>query len=461
MALLSWPWVTLLIYRRFPVGRATIVSVLTAYLLLPVSTAIDLPMIPPMDKFTVSNLAAFAVCRYVLGKRIVLLPRFRAVRLLVLLYIISPFATALLNHDPIMTGPLFIKGMNAYDALSAVIRQLLFILPFILGLNFLNDASSHEDILLILIVSALFYSLPMLFEIRMSPQLHRWIYGFFPHSFVQQMRYGGFRPVVFLGHGLLVAFFTMSALVAAVTFSRIRRPVLGFQTGLIIVYLAVVLLLCKSMASVLYAVFMIVIIKTMTPRFQVRVARILVIMVILYPMMRSLEWFPVTQIKEIAVAGGQERAQSLQYRLDNEEILLTKARQRPLFGWGSWGRNRVYDQKTGKDISVTDGRWIIVMGEFGWVGFLAEFGLLALPVISSVRALAFVTDRRERIVLSSISLLMAISLVDLLPNSTVTPWTWLLAGALLGRVEAIRSSMRSAYRKPENNTGKAMLRGHV
>ena len=76
-----------------------------------------------------------------------------------------------------------------------------------------------------LIVAGLCYSVPMLFEVRMSPQLHTWIYGYFPHSFVQQMREGGFRPVVFLGHGLLTAFFIMSAAVAAAAFwqTRTRR----------------------------------------------------------------------------------------------------------------------------------------------------------------------------------------------------------------------------------------------
>ncbi len=205
-----------------PAVRATLWSILGAYLLLPKGTEVDLPMLPPMDKESLPNLAAFFVCRIVLGKRVPLLPRYGAAHALMLVYIVSPFITALLNTDPVVAGSTYIPGMNLYDALSAVIRQFLFILPFLLGLQFFKSVKDIEAMLMVLVVAGLWYSLPMLFEVRMSPQLHTWLYGYFPHSFVQQMREGGFRPVVFIGHGLLVAFFAMTAVVAAAAFTRIQ-----------------------------------------------------------------------------------------------------------------------------------------------------------------------------------------------------------------------------------------------
>jgi hypothetical protein len=36
------------------------------------------------------------------------------------------------------------------------------------------------------------------------------------------------------------------------------------------------------------------------------------------------------------------------------------------------------------------------------------------------------------------SLLLAFNVVDLLPNATLTPLTWLLSGALLGYAEVLR-----------------------
>ena len=41
--------------------------------------------------------------------------------------------------------------------------------------------------------------------------------GYFQHSFEQMMRAGGFRPIVFLYHGLWVAFLTATAVLAAFT----------------------------------------------------------------------------------------------------------------------------------------------------------------------------------------------------------------------------------------------------
>ena len=57
--------------------------------------------------------------------------------------------------------------------------------------------------------------MPALFEVRFSPQLNIWIYGFFQHDFQQMIRGGSFRPIVFLPHGLWVALFFLSTLVAA------------------------------------------------------------------------------------------------------------------------------------------------------------------------------------------------------------------------------------------------------
>ncbi len=105
-----------------------------------------------------------------------------------------------------------------------------------------------------------------------------------------------------------------------------------------------------------------------------------------------------------------------------------------MFGWGDWGRNRLYDPETGRDASVTDGYWIITVSSFGWAGFLAKFGLLALPVLAVLRRHRR-TGEEPRPIIAGTCLLAAISMAELLPNSTLPPWTWLIAGALLGYAE--------------------------
>ena len=127
-------------------------------------------------------------------------------------------------------------------------------LPFFLGRQLLRNSADIEEILRTLIIAGLLYSLPMLFEIRMSPQLHHWFYGYSPFGFATQMRYGGFRPSVFMENGLVAAFFVMTATVAATAFWRTRTRVQKLPPATITAYLSAILILCKSLGALIYGV---------------------------------------------------------------------------------------------------------------------------------------------------------------------------------------------------------------
>jgi hypothetical protein len=435
-ALLMWPVVAMVLYSTRSVGQATLWTILGAYLLLPVGASIKFEMVPQFDKSSIPSIAALVGCLLVAGRFRWLGQGFGLV--LVLALLIGPFVTSELNGDLVSIGGRVLPGVGHYDALSAVVAQFLVLIPFFLGRQFLSSAGDTEDVLRVLIVAGLFYSLPMLFEVRMSPQLHSWIYGYFPHSFLQQMREGGFRPVVFLGHGLLTAFFIMTATVAAAAFWRTRTRVLQLPPSGLTTYLGGVLILCKTLGALLYGAALVLLVRFTRPQLQLRIALALVVIALLYPTLRATDLFPTRTLVELAEAIDVERAQSLKFRFDNEDMLLDRAWQRFAFGWGRFGRNRVYDAESGNDVSVTDGRWIITMGQFGFVGFLAEFGLLALAVARAAQAAKFAQDDNEQVLLAALALIVAINVVDLLPNASLSPWTWLLAGALLGRAEALR-----------------------
>jgi hypothetical protein len=175
------------------------------------------------------------------------------------------------------------------------------------------------------------------------------------------------------------------------------------------------------------------------PQSQLRVALVLVAIALLYPTLRAADLFPTHSLLDAATSASADRAQSLHFRFENEDQLLAHAWERFWFGWGRFGRNRVYDDESGEDVSVTDGRWIITMGQFGFVGFLGEFGLLALSVIAAASALKYAQSVPDQVYVSALALIVAVNVIDLLPNSSISPWTWLLAGALLGRAEDLRS----------------------
>ena len=71
------------------------------------------------------------------------------------------------------------------------------------------------------------------------------------------------------------------------------------------------------------------------PAFAIVVA----VIVMFYPMLRGAGWIPVDTVYNMALSISEERAASLKFRLDNEDALLTHANQKPLAGWGSWGRS--------------------------------------------------------------------------------------------------------------------------
>jgi len=439
--LFSWPLVTFALYVRLPIVRATLWSILGAYLLLPPAIEVDLPLIPPLDKSSISNLSAFFSCWFIAGKPVRLLPNILWARLILLAFVSSPFITALLNPEPIIAGQRFIKGMEYYDAFSSVIRQIILMLPFAMGFALFRSEQDLESIFRVLALSGILYSVPMLLEVRLSPQLNQWIYGYFPSQFLQSMRGEGFRPVVFIGHGLGVAYFAMTALISAAALQKLRLSVLGISSTMTVMFLIVVLFLCKSLGSVVYAIVILFLMYSTKPINQVKIAQFLVLLTILYPLLWTADLVPLQNMVDMAEVVSEERATSLNFRFENEERLLNKAMQHPFFGWGSWGRNRVYDLVTGKDLSVTDGRWIITLGSFGLMGFLAEFGLLALPVFLCARNIKRTTNRRELVMVATLAMLLTINMIDLLPNSTLTPFSWLLAGSLLGysrRLKTVR-----------------------
>ena len=104
------------------------------------------------------------------------------VEVLAAMLLVGPVLTSYLNGDTIVVGYRVLPGVGVYDGISAFLSQLALFLPFLLGRRILQDASGAEAIVRALALAGLLYSLPMLLEIRLSPQLSNWIYGFFMGS---------------------------------------------------------------------------------------------------------------------------------------------------------------------------------------------------------------------------------------------------------------------------------------
>jgi len=455
LMLLIWPFICLGLFRNLPLQRALIWSILGGYLFLPPLAEFNLPLVPALDKVSIPNLSVLLILWLGTNEKLQLWPASRLATLLVVGLILSAIPTVLTNGDPILFQSLrglepilfpvdALPGQSIRDVGSVLIGQMLMLVPFLLARQFLADEKGLRELLLAFMLGGLIYSLPSLFEIRFSPQLNTWVYGFFQHSFLQMMRDGGFRPIVFLPHALWLALFMCIALVSAVALAR-QTPIIDRWKMLLWAgYLALVLYLCKSLASQAYALLLVPMVLLAPARWQIRMALLFATVAVIYPMLRNAGLVPLDGILAQAEAISAERAQSLGYRFYNEEQLLARAAEKPWFGWGGWGRNLVRDAANGDILSIPDGRWIIVFGTFGWLGYLCEMGLLALPIVLIGLYLWRHGDADLSPWVAPLTLILGITMMDMLLNATLTPLTWLSAGAILGHAERLAALGQTA-----------------
>ncbi len=449
MMLISWPLVSLFLFLRLPLERAILWCIIGGYLVLPPLAEFDLPLVPDMDKFSIPSVMAFGLCLFLLRKPVPIWPEPWLARIALLLFVTCVIPTVLTNADPILfrvlqnSDPIvfltdMLPGLRWRDLGSVIINQTILLMPFLLARRYLSDEKGQKELLMALCLAGLAYSLPALFEVRFSPQLNTWIYGFFQHDFSQMMRQGGFRPIVFLPHALWLAVFVFSCVVAATALARAAAAD-RTRFALAAAYLFGVLVLCKSLASLAYGLAIVPLVAFASPRWQVRLAVLIAIVAITYPMLRNFGMIPTDQILAQAEAISAERAQSLGYRFDNEAMMLARAAEKTWFGWGGWGRNLVRDLETGQIISVPDGRWIITFGTFGWLGYIAEMGLLTLPIFLLAKEIHRARPLQLSPYATPLALILAATLADMLLNDTLIPITWLCAGSVLGHAERLRN----------------------
>ncbi|CUH20695.1 Lipid A core-O-antigen ligase [Jannaschia seosinensis] len=447
VALFGWPVVVAILFSRQDVPRATAAAILGGYLLLPHGVGYNLPVLPTYNKNFAASLSAIIAITLIAGSRrpnraktdvtgeAFLLPGWiphsKIVLLGLAMIVVGSFATALTNTSSLNEGGRILRGLSIYDAGSMVLSAGVALLPFLLGRRVFAMPHLQRLLLAAFAIAAALYGILALYEIRMSPQLSRQVYGFFPHSWTQHVRGGGYRPVVFLQHALWLAIFLAMGFLASLSLAlrNTRHRTMWFSISLL---LLLTLILGKSLGAFMLALaFGAALLFGGAVRIPLIISAATASLVLVYPMMRGADLVPINSFVSKFESIDATRASSFSFRLRNEDMLLEKANQKPLFGWGGYARARVYDQE-GRDLSVTDGEWVITIGEVGWIGYLGKFGLLCLPIVALFRHRKTWNIGPETVGLCA---MLSINLIDLIPNATLTPLTWLIAGALVGRVE--------------------------
>ncbi len=417
--LIAWIPLVFGLFLWLDAKRATAFAYCCGWCFLPVA-GFAIPGLPDFTKSTATSLAV-AIAILVLHAREFASFRPALLDVPALALCTLPFATSIAN------------GLGPYDGLSNVVTEFsLWSLPYFIGRVIFQDRSDIKYFMIALAATGVAYIPFCLYEVKMSPQLHRMFYGYFQHDFRQTIRFDGWRPTVFMQHGLQVANWMGGALLALTAiYMANQRRFIGIPTALLIAALGVTFVLLKSVgAAILFIIGLVILLISI--RTQNRIAVLLIpIAIILFLGLRIygiVDGRGIAQLTRTYIS--VERAQSLEFRLINEDLLLAHAMRQPVLGWGGWGRNRVHDED-GKGITITDGLWIIILGTRGVLGLLSFYTFFLLgPIYSIIRSrIQFPHDNMYPITLAGV-MVVFINAIDTIPNAMLSPPFLVLIGAI-------------------------------
>lgn len=438
LALLLWVPLTIALFVLYPTQplRAAGLSILGGAILLPCGTGLDLPVLPQLDKHVLPVVVSALLAAVNARGRLSRARPGSGGDLFIVVMIAGALVTNGLNSDPLVIGAAYRPGNSPLDTVNdAVYILLCWWLPYFLGRALVTSPSEARELLVMMAVGGAFY-VPLFFiELAIGPVLHKKLYGYHPSDFSQALRFDGVRPVILMTHGLVTSGFLLYATHAAVALARGGVRIVKISAWPIVGALGVTLVLCKSVGVWVLGSITLPVALVAPPRLQVRVAAVLAALTLLYPLIREADLLPTDTLIELVRENiSDHHAQSIHTRFSTEDDVLERVRQRPIFGWGGYGRYQDWDPTTGISRNVMDGLWIIRMGEGGLVRFGTLFGLLLFPVFVAASSIDRVRSRGLRRVIAALAWIVTLRCVDLIPNSVGDSYLTLMSGALLAAV---------------------------
>ncbi|MEM8783974.1 MAG: hypothetical protein AAGE65_14110 [Planctomycetota bacterium] len=442
LAIYGWLPLVLGLFLIMPPKRAVLWAFFLAWLFLPMAKY-ELRGLPDYTKMSATCFGVLlGVMLFDFGRLTMF--RFKFIDLPIMFFCMAaPVLTAMSNRP----------DLKLYDGMSEVMAlSTAWLLPYMIGRLYFTDLKDMRTLAVAFLAGALVYVPICWFEARFSPQLHRWIYGFHQHHFVHADRGGflfSFRPRGFMQSGLMTATWMCSAALIAwclwaarakLQFARWTVPTIA-----VLAVLGLTALIAKGMGALVLA-FGGFVVLLLTRFVNTRVFMVALLCVApMFVLTRSQGLWDGTAAVNFIERINPDRAHSLQFRFDNDTVLVEKALQRPAFGWGGYGRNLVRSED-GARVAVTDGMWIIFAGKFGFVGLLSFMLALAMPTILFVRRYPprmWLTPAVAPA--TGLATVVAIYQIDNLFNAMENPLFFLIGGGLCS---AMTTSLVVARRKP-------------
>lgn len=462
LVLRLWLPVVLALFLFLPARKAVVTSFIVSWLFLPQRVLFMFPGLPDYDR-TSATCYSILLATFIFDFKRFSSFKFGWLDIPMLVWCICPFISSMTNN------------LGAYDGVSAVVaRTMQYGIPYFLGRIYLNDLIGIRQLVLGIFVGGLVYAPLCIFESVMSPQLHNMVYGYHGiREFGQSIRLGGFRPNVFMVHGLSVGMWMMAALLVAVWLwqSGMLKKFWNIPMSWIVAGLFVTHILVRSTGAYLYMLYGLAILFTAK---WLRTSLPLVALISalsFYLMLGATGNFTGEQADQIVSVAenlaGPDRAQSLEFRFDNEELLVEKGLERIVFGWGGWGRNRVFDYNwAGElvDISVTDSLWVIAFGVNGLFGLTAVFGSVFLPALGFVFRYPATTWLNPKVAPAAVLVVITILYaLDCCLNNQFNPVFTLASGAIAGLVlqpeptQKTVKTLRKSRQLPSGSSGRIDL----
>lgn len=426
IALFAWPVLGAASFLWLPVRVAMLSTFLGGWMFLPMA-GIDFQGAPTYNKtaaIAVGILGGLAL-RGELGRLFDVRPHWLDLPMAVWV-VLLPMASAIS------------VGTGIYDGASGIFDHLvLWGLPYWLGRAYFSEPGNVRLLATAIVIAGLIYVPLCLYEMRFSPQLHNIFYGFHQHDFRQTLRFGGYRPMVFMTHGLMVAMFmaTASLMALGLWHSGAVRRLLGVPMGVWVVVLLLTTLLARSTGAVGLLVIggAALLVSERTRLVAPLIALALIPPIYVFSRLGQTQ-LPQHMVAAAEVIAGPDRADSLNFRIENEEALMGRAYEAPIFGWRGWNYARqVRPGLEPHEMPVAESMWILAFGHFGLVGLATYLTVMLLPPVLLFRRLPRpVLGHPLGAPVACLSLGAILFAIDSMFNAMLNPMFMLMVGTITG-----------------------------
>jgi hypothetical protein len=334
----------------------------------------------------------------------------------------------------IMTS--MVNGLGPKDGISVAFGMIRDYVPLVIFARlYLTSVNDVYVAMRAIVGGAFIYSAICVLEWRLSPQFHRWVYGYAQHDFIQHMREGHFRAMGFLRHGIEVSTFMGGGLAMAVWlwYKKLFKPLWGMvPVEVVIGAVAIGLFATMTLSGITESLVAIGLLGVFLLTRSKWVFVVLPIVAIVYMSARYTEALSEGRIlSTVSMVVPEPRLESLKYRLTSEEYNLRGMNHDLLFGRSP--QFAVYQDQYGRMWAV-DAWWLIQITFFGLYCVALWYLIWGSNIIMLLSRWRRLTPDLQTLG-ALVALLVGVQFIDFLFNSFPSMFLMILNAGMVSAVQ--------------------------